>query len=206
MQKIYIVRLTNEERTTGRFVSLPTKLSNLKSLPRRVARRSGVLSKNKITQRKVPYDVIPPKSNGEFVARMEQVLDMYTFTYSLKILDFVMNEQPVQLFKEVRASIPATRHHARRVDYESERAGVASVFMLISPLERWHRVSVRERRTKVDRAHEVKHLYPKRFKGLLPCIAELEKPLQCCKNNSNAPTPDKGRAKIKWVQHKSGAA
>ena len=31
-----------------------------------------------------------------------------------------MDEQPVQLIKETREPIPATRHHAKRIDYEYE--------------------------------------------------------------------------------------
>ena len=40
-----------------------------------------------------------------------------------------MDEQPVQLVKETRKPIAATAKHARRVDYEYERAGTASIFM-----------------------------------------------------------------------------
>ncbi|MEX2185902.1 MAG: hypothetical protein WD875_03870 [Pirellulales bacterium] len=39
-----------------------------------------------------------------------------------------MDEQPVQLLKEARRPIPATKRHARRIDYEYERAGTASIF------------------------------------------------------------------------------
>ena len=52
------------------------------------------------TQRKVQYYVIPPKSNGGFVARMEQILYTYALPYDPKIPVVVMDEQPVQLFKE----------------------------------------------------------------------------------------------------------
>jgi len=121
----------------------------------------------------VQYYVIPPEHNAEFVAAMEQVLEVYEMPHDPEVPVVAMDEQPVQLFKEVRASIPATRNHARRVDYEYERAGVASVFMFTSPLERWRRVSVRERRTKVDWAHEVKRLlevdFPHARKVILVC-------------------------------------
>jgi biotin operon repressor len=50
------------------------------------------IKKNKITSRKVQYYVIPPKSNGEFVARMEAVLDIYALPYDPKIPVITMDE------------------------------------------------------------------------------------------------------------------
>ena len=125
------------------------------------------------TQRKVQYYVIPPKSNGEFVARMEQVLDTYALSYDPKIPVVVMDEQPVQLFKETRLPIPATKNHAKRVDYEYERAGVANIFLFSCPLGCWRRISVRERKTMIDWAHEVRILleedYPDAERVRLVC-------------------------------------
>ena len=40
--------------------------------------------------------------------------------------------------------IPATRQHAKRVDYEYERAGTANIFMFAEPLAGWRKVAVRE--------------------------------------------------------------
>jgi len=111
----------------------------------------------------VQYYVIPPEHNAEFVAAMEQVLEVYEMPHDPEVPVVAMDEQPVQLLKEIRRPIPARRCHAKRVDYEYERAGVASVFMFTSPLERWRRVSVRERRTKVDWAQEVKRLLEEDF-------------------------------------------
>ena len=53
--------------------------------------------------------------------------------------------------------------HPRRVDYEYERAGTASIFMFCEPLFGWRRVSVRDRRTKVDWAQEVEELLRTRY-------------------------------------------
>jgi len=74
------------------------------------------------------YYVIPPKRNAEFVAAMERVLALYHLPYDPEIPVVVMDEQPVQLLKETRVPIPATQHHAKRVDYEYDRAGVANIF------------------------------------------------------------------------------
>ena len=69
-----------------------------------------------------------------------------------------MDEQPVQLLKETRVPIAATKQHARRVDYEYERAGTASRFMFTEPLSGWRNVRVRGQRTKVDWAFEMEEL------------------------------------------------
>ena len=45
-----------------------------------------------------------------------------------------------------------------RFDYEYERNGTANNFMFTEPLGDWRRVSVRERKTKLDWAQELKHL------------------------------------------------
>ena len=45
-----------------------------------------------------------------------------------------------------------------RGDYEYERAGVASMFMLFAPLGGWREVDVRDRRTAIDFAHDLHDL------------------------------------------------
>ena len=105
-----------------------------------------------MTNRKIEYWVIPPESDGEFVAAMENVLETYGKPYDPQVPVLCMDEQPVQLQKETRVPMPATTDHPRRVDYEYERAGTAAIFMFAEPLAGWREVSVRERRTKVDRA------------------------------------------------------
>jgi len=82
-----------------------------------------------MTKRKIDYWVIPPESDGEFVANMEEVLETYAQPYDPRHPVVCMDEQPIQLLKETRVPIPATQEHPRRVDYEYERAGTASIFM-----------------------------------------------------------------------------
>ena len=80
-----------------------------------------------MTNRKIEYWVIPPESDAEFVANMEEVLETYAKPYDRACPVLCMDEQPVQLFKETRVPIPATLRHAKRVDYEYERAGTANI-------------------------------------------------------------------------------
>ena len=116
-----------------------------------------------MTPRKIQYWVIPPEATGECVAGMEHGLETYAQRYDPRFPVVCMDAQPVQLLKETRAPIAATTHHARRVDYEYERAGTASVFMFAEPLQGWRQVRVRPRRTKVDWALEMETLLRTRY-------------------------------------------
>jgi hypothetical protein len=117
-----------------------------------------------MTGRKIQYWVIPPEADGEFVAHMEKVLDTYAKPYDPAKPVLCMDEQPVQLIRETRQPIAATAHHARRVDYEYERAGTASIFMFTEPLAGWREATARASRTKLDWAIEVAPLLEGRYR------------------------------------------
>jgi hypothetical protein len=116
-----------------------------------------------MTKRKIEYWVIPPTADAEFAASMEQVLDVYARPYDSRYPVLCMDEQPIQLLQETRMPIAGTKQHPRRVDYEYERAGTASIFMFTEPLSGWRCVSVRDRRTKVDWALEMEFLLRTRY-------------------------------------------
>ena len=128
-----------------------------------------------MTTEKMKYWVIPPDQDAEFVAHMENVLETYANPYNPAIPVMNMDEQPVQLTKETRAPIAATHEHGRRVDYEYERAGTASIFMFTEALAGWREVTVREQRTKVDWAIEVARLLDGRY-------AQCKKVILICDN------------------------
>jgi DDE superfamily endonuclease len=107
--------------------------------------------------------VIPPKADAEFVAQMEEVLETYEKPYDPNVPVLCMDEQPVQLLKETRSPIAATATHAKRVDYEYERAGTAALFMFAEPLAGWREVAVRERKTKTDWTIEMARLLEGRY-------------------------------------------
>jgi len=117
-----------------------------------------------MTKRKVQYWVIPPEADAEFIASMEEILDTYEEPYDADHPVLCMDEQPVQLHKETRTSIPATKRHARRVDYEYERCGTACIFMFTEPLSGWREATARPQRTKVDWALEMARLLDTRYK------------------------------------------
>lgn len=128
-----------------------------------------------MTQRQIQYWVIPPEEDAEFTANMEEVLDTYEKPYDPLVPVICMDEQPVQMVNEVKVPIPATQDHAKRVDYEYERAGTASIFMFTEPLAGWRNVEVREHRTKVDWAKEIGALLDGRY-------SESEKIILVCDN------------------------
>lgn len=115
------------------------------------------------SKRSIQYWVIPPQANAEFVANMEDVLDVYARPYDSQIPVLSMDEQPVQLVEEVKRPIAATKSHPRRVDYEYQRAGVANIFMFAEPLAQWRHVAVREKKTKNDWAFEMANLLEGRY-------------------------------------------
>jgi hypothetical protein len=89
---------------------------------------------------------------------MEDILELYCLPYDPNIPLVCMDEQPRQLIKETRTALSAVRGKLRRVDYEYERNGTADIFMFVEPLGAWRHVSVRERRTALDWAHEIRKL------------------------------------------------
>jgi hypothetical protein len=134
-----------------------------------------------VTGRKLEYWVIPPTADAEFAAAMERVLEVYETPWDSKVPVLCMDEQPVQLLKETRVPIPATKNHPKRIDYEYERAGTASIFLFCEPLASWRQVTVQPQRTKVDWAKEVAALLTGRY-------ATAAKVILVC-DNLNTHTP-----------------
>jgi transposase len=102
--------------------------------------------------------VIPPKQNAEFVAAMEDVLEVYRRPYDSQRPMVCLDEQSKQLVKETRPTIPAKPGRNQRMDYEYERNGTANLFMRFEPLAGRRRVKVTDQRTKVDFAHAIRDM------------------------------------------------
>ncbi len=101
---------------------------------------------------------IPPEATGEFVAHMEDVLDVYTRPYDARFPQVCMDETSKQRVGETRVPIPAAPGRPRRYDTEYERQGTSNLFMFVEPLCGRRQVSVTDRRTKRDWAHAIKAL------------------------------------------------
>jgi hypothetical protein len=89
---------------------------------------------------------------------MEDVLDVYEMPYNPSVPVVCMDEKPYQLLGEARESWAMRPGDNRKVDSEYVRNGTCSIFAFIEPLGGKHHVSVREHRTAVDWAEEIKYL------------------------------------------------
>ena len=77
--------------------------------------------------------VIPPDANAAFVANMEDVLEVYRRPHDPQRPVVCLDETSKQMIVETaRRSQPGRK---ARHDYEYERNGVASLFMMFAPLE-----------------------------------------------------------------------
>ena len=96
--------------------------------------------------------------NGEFVAAMEDVLDLYAEPYDPQRPVVCFDETSTQLLAEVRAPQPVRPGRPRRQDYEYRRAGTRNLFLTCEPLAGWRHVAITERRTMQDFAHRMQWL------------------------------------------------
>jgi transposase len=106
-----------------------------------------------------------PHVNAEYVARMEDVLDLYAEAPDPRRPVIGFDETPRQLIGEARVPIPAAPGTPRRVDYEYVRNGTANVFMFVDVNRPWRHAKVTDHRTCIDFAECMRDLvdehYPK---------------------------------------------
>jgi transposase len=99
-----------------------------------------------------------PQVDGEFVARMEDVLDLYAEPPDPKCPVVCLDESPLQLIGETRQPIPAAPGQVARADYEYRRCGTVNLFVAMDVHRPWRRVTVTERRTAQDYAARLRAL------------------------------------------------
>ena len=104
---------------------------------------------------------------------MEDVLAVYERPYDPRYPVVCMDEQPTQLIEELRTPIAGYPGQVERYDYAYKRNGTAVNFLFTEPLADWRKVQVREQRTQVDWAQEIRRLleedYPDADKVILVC-------------------------------------
>ncbi len=105
-----------------------------------------------------------PGAGGEFVWRMEDVLDVYERPYDPRRPVVGLDEKPVQLLSDKTEPLPCRPGAAARADYEYRREGTANVFCAFEPLANWRELRVTERRTRLDFAAFVKDLVDVRYR------------------------------------------
>lgn len=99
-----------------------------------------------------------PKVGADFVACMEDVLDVYAEPYDPKRPMICFDETSKQLIQEIRHPLPARPGQAERFDYEYRRHGTCNLFMFLEPLAGRRHVAVTQRRTSQDFARCMKWL------------------------------------------------
>jgi transposase len=111
-----------------------------------------------------------PKIDGEYVARMEDVLDLRACPRAGQRPDpgaeppdparpvVCLDESPLQLIGQVREPIAAAPGQVARVDYEYRRNGTVNLFVVTDVHRPWRKVTVTERRTAQDYAERLREL------------------------------------------------
>jgi len=131
------------------------KLTEHKSLSHETVRRR--LAENDLKPWRKDMWCIP-KVDGEYVARMEDVLDLYAEAPDPKRPVVCFDESPVQLIGEVRQPISARPGQLERYDYEYRRNGTVNLFVLLDVHRPWRKVKVTERRAAEDYAQCMRDL------------------------------------------------
>jgi transposase len=131
------------ELLAGEFV----KLTEHEELSRETVRRR--LAENDLKPWRKDMWCIP-KVDAEYVARMEDVLDLYAEPANPKRPVVCFDESPTQLIGEVRQPIPARPGKLERYDCEYKRNGTANLFVFLDAHRSWRRVKVTDRRAAED--------------------------------------------------------
>jgi DDE superfamily endonuclease len=117
---------------------------------------------------------LPEGPSAEYVAAMEDILEVYHRPYDPKRPMVCLDESNKQLIAEVRPPLPAKPGAIAKEDCEYERRGTANIFMAIEPLAGKRTVQVTDQRTRIDWARFVQCLlmtvYPEA--GLLVLVMD----------------------------------
>ncbi len=131
------------------------------------------LSSETVRRRLVENDLKPwqkkmwciPKVDSEFVARMEDVLDLAAQPPIEERPVVYFDETPRQLIGEARVPVAAKPGKPARVDYEYVRNGTANVFMFFDAHRKWRHAKVTDRRANGDFAHCMRDLVDLHYPG-----------------------------------------
>jgi len=99
-----------------------------------------------------------PEVSTEFVACMEDVLELYAEPYDSRRPKVNFDESSKQLIKETRTPLPAQPGQPERFDYEYHREGTRNLFLFTEPQAGWRHVNITEHRTMIDFANQMKWL------------------------------------------------
>jgi transposase len=91
-----------------------------------------------------------PQVDGTYVARMEDVLDLYAEEADPMCPVVCFDESPTRLIGEVREPIPAEPGQPERYDCEYRHNGTANLFVFLDAHKSWRHVKVTDHRTARD--------------------------------------------------------
>jgi hypothetical protein len=72
-----------------------------------------------------------PTASAEFVARMEDLLDLYEEPDDFKRPRVCFDERPCQLLGDCRQPLPMVPEHPARFDYAYSRHGTCNLLMMV---------------------------------------------------------------------------
>jgi hypothetical protein len=109
--------------------------------------------------------------DGEYLPRMEDVLDLYERAYDAGQPVVCFDERPCQLLGDLKEPIPMKPGSAKKIDYHYKRNGTCSALVACEPMRGWRKVIPSEQRRKRDYALFMKELvereYPKAEKVIV---------------------------------------
>jgi len=131
------------------------------------------LSRETVRRRLAENDLKPwrrdmwciPQVDADYVARMEDVLDLYAEAPDPQWPVVCFDESPIQLIGEVRQPIPAKPGQVERYDCEYRRNGTANLFVFLDVHRPWRKVKVTERRAAGDFAACMRELTDIHYPG-----------------------------------------
>ena len=100
---------------------------------------------------------------ADYVARKEDVLNLYPEAPTPRCPRVCVDEHPYQLISKVRGPLPATLGRPARCDYAYPREVTCNLFVIFQPETGWHEMVVTDRRTTQDFAHLLKRLMDEMF-------------------------------------------
>lgn len=96
--------------------------------------------------------------DGQFIAQMENVLDIYERPIDERYPVVCLDERPCQLHDDVMAPLPTVKGSVKKEDYEYIRNGTCCAFIAVEPLAGERTIQIREHRTKEDYALFMDHV------------------------------------------------
>jgi hypothetical protein len=104
-----------------------------------------------------------PEVSAEFVAAMEDVLDLYEEPHDPKRPKVNFDETSKQLIAETRVPLPPQPGKPACYDYDYQRHGTRNLFMFCEPQVGWRHIAVTAQRTMQDFAEQMRWLVDERY-------------------------------------------